>query len=66
MTEEQVIDLMRSSKSEGEWNFNCEKVKQACGGYPEFWYKSIILSGLCNETSKNWGGSNAINIDLAD
>lgn len=37
---------MESSKSETEWNANCEKVKAACGGYPDFWYHAIILSGL--------------------
>lgn len=50
MTKQEVIDLMKSSKSEEEWAANCDKVKKEFGGYPHFWYKSIILSGLAAET----------------
>ena len=46
MSEQEVVALMKSSKSESEWNANCDKVKKACGGYPPFWYKAIVLSGL--------------------
>lgn len=49
-----VIELMKSSKSEQEWNDNCDKVKVANNGYPEFWFKAIILSGVASETQKNW------------
>lgn len=34
MNEQEVIALMKSSKSEAEWNANCDKVKKACGGLP--------------------------------
>ena len=57
MTEKEVIILMNSSKSQAEWNANCDKVNKACEGYPDFWYKAIILSGLCDKVSKIWGGS---------
>lgn len=50
MEQKEVIELMKSSKSEDEWNNNCDIVKSKCNGYPEFWYASIILSGLINET----------------
>lgn len=50
MNEEEVTALMRSSKNGQEWDDNATKVKVACGGYPAFWYKSIILSGLADET----------------
>lgn len=56
MSEQEVVDLMKSSKSEKEWNSNCDKVKSACGGYPSFWYKAIILSQLASETATTWGG----------
>ena len=50
MNKQEVIDLMKSSKSKTEWNNNCDKVKRECGGsYPEYWYSEIILSGLINE-----------------
>lgn len=54
MTQAEVVALMKSSKSEDEWNANCDKVKKACGGYPGFWYSAIILSGLLNQVQSNW------------
>ena len=57
MNEQDVIDLMASSKSNSEWNANCDKVKEACNGYPEFWYGTVIVSGLCDRVSKGWYGT---------
>lgn len=55
MTPENVIDLMKSSKSAAEWDANCDKVKAAHGGdYPSFWFLAIILSGLWTEVSATW------------
>ncbi len=54
MNENEVIDLMRSSKSEKDWNENCDKVKKACGGYPSFWYMSIIMSGVASSAKLKW------------
>jgi len=53
---------MKGSKSEIEWNTNCNKVKKACGGYPDFWYTAIVLSGIAAETAKKFGGSADITI----
>lgn len=50
MNEQQVVDLMKSSKNSDEWNANCDRVKAACGGYPDFWFASIIMSGLMAKT----------------
>ena len=51
MTQNEVIDLMRSSKNEREWGINCDKVKAAFdGSYPPFWWESIIVSGLMDRT----------------
>lgn len=50
MNREDVKNLMRSSKTENEWNENCDKVKKEFNGYPDFWYMDIIMSGLLNET----------------
>jgi len=49
-----VIQLMQQSKSELEWNKNCDLVKKANKGYPSFWYSEIILSGLIAETKASW------------
>lgn len=53
-TVEGVQALMTSSKSEKEWNDNCDKVKAANAGYPEFWFATIIMSGLAARTQSNW------------
>jgi hypothetical protein len=51
MTQQEIIDLMKSSKSDNEWNDNCAKVKTEFGGhYPDFWYAAIIQSDLVNQT----------------
>lgn len=50
MEREEVKSLMKSSKNEQEWNNNCDKVKKAFNGYPDFWYMDIISSGLKDET----------------
>ncbi len=62
MSREEVISLMEGSKSETEWNANCDKVKAACGGYPDFWYSAIIQSGLAARVSANWGGDDLIRV----
>lgn len=54
MQEQEVIELMKSSKNEQEWNANCNKVKLANNGYPDFWYSSIIASGIYAETAANF------------
>lgn len=46
MTEQEVVDLMNSSKNDQEWNENADKVKAAFGGdYPSFWWEKVMLSG---------------------
>ena len=51
-----VVSLMQSSKTEKEWNANCDKVKSANGGYPQFWYAAIVLSGVMSATSSQFVG----------
>jgi len=47
MSKDEVLALMKSSKSEQEWKDNCNKVKRAHNGiYPDYWYTEVILSGL--------------------
>jgi hypothetical protein len=50
MTEEQVVALMSGSKTASEWNANADRVKKSCNGYPSFWYRSIVLSGVLTDT----------------
>jgi len=64
MNEREVIYLMKSSKSEKEWNANCDKVKVACNGYPSFWYRSIVMSGIAAEVFAGFGSDASIHIDI--
>ena len=54
MNKEQVVELMESSKNSKEWDANCDKVKNAHGGYPDYWYSEIVLSGLVNRVKAKW------------
>ncbi len=54
MNEAQVVALMETSKSEAEWNANCDKVKKACDGYPSFWYEAVIASGRAARLRDTW------------
>lgn len=62
MTENEVVELMKSSKSAKEWDDNCDIVKERCNGYPDFWFRAIIRSGLAKETMAQYGGSPDITI----
>lgn len=49
MDENEVVELMKSSKTEQEWNTNALKVVKICDGYPWFWNKIIADSGIAKE-----------------
>lgn len=53
-TPEGVKALMESSKSETDWNANCDAVKAANAGYPLFWYQLIIMGGVLNSVRAKW------------
>lgn len=57
MSEQQVVDLMVSSRNEAEWNSNCERVKASCGGYPSSWYGAVVTSGLMHAMVVQWNKS---------
>ena len=66
MTEQEVVELMQSSKTEQEWTNNCDKVKAVFGNdYPAFWYKAIIASGLMGKTAANFGFDAEIHVYMA-
>jgi hypothetical protein len=54
MNENDVVKLMKSSNSEQEWNANCQKVKAAFNGYPDFWHASIFDSSVYAEAIDNF------------
>lgn len=62
MNPQQVIDLLKTSESEAQWNANCDTIKKACGGYPDFWWNDIILSGVMRRIANRWGGDDQVRI----
>ncbi|MCK5600339.1 hypothetical protein KAR91_00560 [Candidatus Pacearchaeota archaeon] len=54
MNETEVVKLMKTSKSKEEWNINCDKVKAACDGYPDFWHGAVMMSGVYYEVKSLW------------
>lgn len=54
MTEKEVLELMESSRHGKEWNANCDKVKAAFGGYPDFWFRLILASGVATRIVATW------------
>ncbi|TXI90546.1 MAG: hypothetical protein E6Q36_01285 [Chryseobacterium sp.] len=54
MNPETVVLLMETSKSEQEWNDNCDKVKSHFGGYPSWWFQTIVLSGVLSRIAAKW------------
>jgi hypothetical protein len=65
MERQEVIALMQTSRNETEWNANCDTVKKNCGGYPQFWYEAIMLSGIANKVRNGWL-STAVRGNLVD
>jgi len=53
--DEKMLQRLRETKSEAEWNATCDEVKKANnGGYPTDWFAKVILSGLAHEAQGNW------------
>jgi len=64
MEPEEVKSLMEGSQTEDEWNANCTRVKELCDGYPSFWFKEIVQSGLAKRVSARWAGDAQIHIQI--
>ena len=63
MNRNEVVELMKSSVSEDEWNANSRKVKEAFGGgYPDFWYHAIIQSGIASQMVAKFGTTAEIKV----
>jgi len=43
---ENAKTLLTSSKTQAEWDANCNKVKAANRGYPSWWYATIVQPNL--------------------
>lgn len=62
MTREEVIRLMESSRTQEDWNANRDRVKQVYDGYPSFWFKDILQSGLAGRVTGRFGRDDQIHV----
>lgn len=54
-TEKDLFQFMAEAKTAKKWEENADKVKAAYGNqYPNFWYKTVILSGLLAMLQSHW------------
>lgn len=51
MKREEIVQLMKSSKNEEEWDKNCDKVFLECNGKPPYWEIDI---NFFQELYNNW------------
>lgn len=66
-TREEVISLLKTSKSANEWDRNCDQIKAANGNnYPRWWFAEVVMSGLAGRIAKTWGGDADIHIQILD
>lgn len=53
-TVEGVLEALRKTQSETEWNAVCDEVKKANGGYPGFWFEKVNRSGEMSRVMRTW------------
>ncbi len=53
-TPEGVTEHMRAATSATDWEARACNVQNANDGYPEFWWATIILSGVLGNTERSW------------
>lgn len=61
-TPEGLYAHMAASSSSDDWNDRAAQVKEANGGYPSFWWATVMASGL-HEQLFPTGGISVVNID---
>jgi hypothetical protein len=54
-TADGVKAYMSEASSEADWNNRCDAVKAANGGYPSFWFETIIQGGVLANTRARLG-----------
>ncbi len=60
---EQEIALLKSCKSEQDWNNACDTIKKARkGAYPPDWWPKVKMSGLMDEILARFGRDSEIRI----
>ena len=53
-TPQGVKGLLVKARDEKHWGDLVDEVKRACGGYPDWWFKEIVMSGFANTVTKGF------------
>lgn len=61
-TPAKLLAYMRETTSTADWNLRCDKVKAANGGYPPFWFETMILSGEADEILGKFGADTKLRV----
>jgi len=65
LTPDQVAAFMSSATSAEDWDNKCDLVKEAFGGgYPSFWYQTILASGVAKRTLAKFGETDELTIHV--
>lgn len=59
------IGFMRAAAlvtSDREWGTLCDSVKAHHNGYPEWWFETVVQSGMAAEIFRRWNGDPGIKI----
>ena len=54
-TKEQLINVMKSSKNEQEWNDNYDRIKRSAAF--KYWWETIMMSGIAHQIQQGWARS---------
>jgi len=56
-----VVARLEAAKTEHEWNKICDDAKSGTG-YPEWWYRAVIASGLGDRKARQFGRAPGITV----
>lgn len=56
---QEELSRLATTVNASEWNAICDAVKKAHGGYPDDWYKRVVLSGLARAAELRQGRTEA-------
>ena len=67
MTKDEVIDLLEKCQSSEDWRIACRIIKEEHeNGYPDFWWKEVILSGVGDRIAARWGSDMQLHVRIID
>lgn len=57
-----LVRYMEQTTSLQDWDDRCDALKAALGGYPDYWYPTMIMSGEMDRILGKFGGSSEITV----